>query len=43
MDGARWDRIENTIDDQLPGEMYSHVPVILFKPVENYKSNSEDF
>ncbi len=43
MDGARWDRTDNMIDDQLPGEMYSAMPVILFKPVENYNSNPEDY
>lgn len=43
MDGARWDRVENAIDDQLPGEMYSHMPVILFKPMENYVLNQEDY
>jgi len=30
MDGARWDRSEYSIEDQLPGEMYSYMPVILF-------------
>ena len=43
MDGARWDRSENTIDDQLPGEMYNSMPVILFKPVDNYRTNAEDY
>ena len=43
MDGARWDRHDNTIDDQIPGEMYSHMPVILFKPVDNYQPNAEDY
>lgn len=43
MDGARWDRGENMIEDQLPGEMYSPMPVILFKPIENYTANPEDY
>ena len=43
MDGARWDRLEHCIDDQLPGEMYSSMPVILFKPIDNYVQNAEDY
>lgn len=43
MDGARWDRHERTIEDQYPGEMYSSMPVILFKPIEGYQQNAEDY
>jgi hypothetical protein len=43
MDGARWDRGDNVIEDQYPGEMYSYMPVILFKPVDNYTYNTEDY
>jgi dynein heavy chain len=43
MDGARWDRLENQIEDQYPGEMYSSMPVILFKPVDDYIMNPDDY
>lgn len=43
MDGARWDRNDSMIDDQFPGEMYCPMPVILFKPVENYVANEDDY
>mmetsp|Transcript_13276 Transcript_13276/g.9592 ORF Transcript_13276/g.9592 Transcript_13276/m.9592 type:complete len:91 (+) Transcript_13276:2148-2420(+) len=43
MDGARWDRQEYSIEDQLPSEMYSPLPVILFEPVDNYEYNGEDY
>jgi dynein heavy chain len=43
MDGARWDRDSRVIDDQYPGEMYSSMPVILFKPTAEYKQDPEEY
>lgn len=43
LDGARWNREEMAIDDQLPGELYDRMPMIWFKPVEDYKPDPEEY
>jgi len=43
MDGARYNREEQVIDDQLPAELYSKMPIIWFKPMENYKPSPEEY
>ena len=43
MDGARFDRDSMQIADQYPGKMFDTMPVILFKPVEDYKPEPEDY
>lgn len=43
MDGARWNREEACVDDPLPGELYSTMPVIHFKPQADYKRNEEEY
>lgn len=36
LEGATWDRKKRTLVDQLPGEMYTSMPLIYFNPIENY-------
>jgi dynein heavy chain len=43
MDGARYDRESQMIADQFPGEMYSKMPLIWFKPQEDYKPDPEEY
>lgn len=43
MDGARWDRDTMTIADQFPSEMYDKMPVIHFKPQEDFKRSEDDY
>jgi len=43
MDGARWDRENQQIADQFPGEMYNKMPLIWFKPQEDYKSDPDEY
>ena len=43
MDGARWDRENQIIADQFPAEMYSKMPMIWFKPQEEYKPDPEEY
>lgn len=52
MDGARWDRESQLISDQFPvrfyilnfqSEMYSRMPLIWFKPQEDYKPDPEEY
>lgn len=43
MDGARYNRDEQTIDDQLPAELYSAMPVIHFNPKPDYVREIEDY
>lgn len=42
MDGARWNRDEQSVDEQNPGELYSPVPLIHFKPTQNVERNIEE-
>jgi dynein heavy chain len=43
VDGARFDRDTMTIADQFPSKMYDTMPIIHFKPVEDYKPEAEDY
>jgi dynein heavy chain len=43
MDGARWDMEKRTIADSRPGEMFSLVPVIHFRPEADYKPNPTEY
>lgn len=43
MDGARYNRDEQIIDDQKPGELYSKMPVLWFKPQEDYVRDVEEY
>lgn len=43
MDGARWNHDEMVIDDQIPGQLYSKMPIIWFKPFENYEPDVESY
>jgi dynein heavy chain len=43
MDGARYNRDDAVIDDQNPSELYSKMPLIWFKPTEDFKRNDEDY
>lgn len=46
VDGARWNREEQCIEDQIPGELYSTLPVIHFIPSVKKKdddTNKDDY
>lgn len=43
MDGARWERDNQVVADQLPSEMYNKMPLIWFKPCEDYKPDPEEY
>jgi dynein heavy chain len=43
MDGARWDRENCQITDQHPTVMFDTLPVIWFKPMEDYKQDPEQY
>lgn len=43
MDGARWNREEGIIDDQHPSELYSRMPLIWFKPRDDYVRDEEQY
>lgn len=43
MDGARWDRDNQVVADQFPSEMYNKMPLIWFKPIEDYKPDPEEY
>lgn len=43
LDGARYNRDDQIIDDQNPGELYSRMPVIWFKPQEDYVRDVEEY
>jgi len=43
MDGARWNRDEQVIDDQHAGELYNKMPLIHFKPMQDYKPEPDDY
>jgi len=43
MDGARFNRDEAVIDDQLTGELFDLMPLIWFKPVEDYERNVDEY
>ena len=43
MDGARWERESQIITDQNPGENYSKMPIIWFKPAIDVKLDPEEY
>lgn len=43
LDGARWDRENEILTDQLPSKMVETMPIIHFKPQEDYKPDPEDY
>ena len=43
IDGARWDRENEIIADQYPAKMVETMPVIHFKPMEDYKPDPEEY
>lgn len=43
LDGARWDRENLVITDQLPAKMVETMPIVWFKPQENYKPDPEEY
>lgn len=43
LDGARWDRENEILTDQLPSKMVETMPIIHFKPQEDYKADPEDY
>ena len=43
IDGARWDRENGIIADQYPAKMVETMPVVWFKPLENFKPDPEDY
>lgn len=43
LDGARWDRENEVLTDQLPSKMVETMPIIHFKPQEDYKADPEDY
>lgn len=43
LEGARWDRKQKKLRPGYPGQLLSPVPVIHFRPLENYVLPSEDY
>jgi len=43
LDGARYNREDAVIDDQIPGELYNKMPLIWFKPQEDYVRDPEEY
>lgn len=43
LDGARYNRDEAVIDDQVPSELYNKMPLIWFKPQEDYVRDPEEY
>ena len=43
LDGARWDRDERLLSDQMPGELYCKMPVIHFLPTDDYETSPSDY
>lgn len=43
MDGARWNREEGCIDEQYPSELYSKMPLIWFRPRDDYVRDEEEY
>jgi len=41
--GARWDREGVCLADSLPGKMTDRMPVICFKPQEDYKADPDEY
>lgn len=43
VDGARWDTAAGCLEPSEPGVMWSPLPVIHFKPVQNYEPPVEEY
>lgn len=43
VDAARWNRETLALDEQEPGVLFDTMPVVCFKPVEDYKPNPEEY
>ncbi|EFJ52606.1 dynein heavy chain 7 [Volvox carteri f. nagariensis] len=43
IDGARWDRSAAWLDESEPGVMYAPLPVIHFKPMQDYEPPSSEY
>lgn len=43
IEGARWDRENACVADSLPGKMNEQMPVIAFKPQEDYKPDPDEY
>jgi len=43
MDGARWNREDQIIDDQFPSVLYDKVPCVHFRPMVDYKIDPEQY
>jgi dynein heavy chain len=43
VDAARWNRETLALDEQEPGVLFDTMPVVCFKPVEEYKPNPEEY
>lgn len=43
VDGARWDRNRAVLDDSEPGAMYAPLPIIHFKPEQDYEPPAAEY
>lgn len=43
LDGARWERDNRLVEDQLPGELYCKMPVIHFLPSDEFESDGHEY
>jgi dynein heavy chain len=43
MDGGRWDRENHQIAEQFPTIMFDTMPVIWFKPQEDFKPDADEY
>lgn len=43
IDGARWNRADNCLDESEPGTMYAPLPVIHFSPVPDYEPPADQY
>ena len=43
VEGARWDRDNGCVADSLPGRMSEPMPVVWFKPQEDYRPDPDEY
>lgn len=43
LDGAQWNRDEQVIDDQNPNQLYNQMPLIIFRPQEEYVRDPDEY
>lgn len=43
LEGATWDKKKKSLVDQLPGEMYTLMPLIYFMPKVDYSTADNDY